>query len=415
MRKATIYFILLSIIGSAINYIAYPTLSRILPAEQYIDITVALSLLTQISTFMSSLIAITIGLSKSHKDSKETVSRLQQIILQAFLVLGALYLLCAPIIMPQIGSPTVYAPPITVMIILSIPITIISGFLNGRQRLVQLGLVSVVTASLQLAAGATCALITRNGPLTMLVMGLTQIISISLLLILFKSEGLPSIRSNIFHFERPEPHLRKIIAYTLISSVAIMIVNLLQVLDLVTIKNIGGAEAQLYTDVYVISRIVFFAGMIFIWPFLGSIKLDEPKYNAKLYMRLALVFALIGVISIAGFAVFGETIYQLMFGRAIMISAILPVVVLSILYKVILLLITALTLYLMVIRSYMCIAVSIISYLSTVVLLQLNPGANNILSILTTLVVGASIALAASLIIILTLNTHNPKSQVNIT
>ena len=399
--RATFVFVCLSILGSALNYIAYPVLARLLPNSQYVDITVALSLLTQISTFMSSLVAVTIGLSKVQENGEKIVSRLQTYLLQLFALLGIIFLVLSPIIMSKINTPTIYALPIAVMIILSIPITIMSGYLNGRQQMVKLGLVVIITASIQFVAGATCAYLTKNGALTMIGMGLTQLLSISLLIFLFRNEKLPAITKGLFQLRLPSVAIRNILIYTIVASVAVMAINLLQVVDLLAINNLEAADAKTYTDIYIVSRIVFFAGMIFIWPFLGSLRPESLRHNLIEFGKLFCLLAIIAGGIIIGLVAVGEPLYSLAFGRTLQLSQTLPIISLSIFYKLLLLYLTAIVLYLIVIRSYRCVIASFISVLFVLLLPSIvTSSPRSVVDVLGPLVLGALLSAIVSGILV---------------
>lgn len=398
MKRTILIFITLSIFSSALNYITYPILARILPAGQYTDITVSLSLLTQISTFLSSLIAVTIGLAKSgESDETEVINVLQTFLLQALSAIGILLLLFSPIIMRLISTPSIYAVPIVFMLIISVPITVISGYLNGKQKMVQLGLVALTTASLQLLAGIVMSFAFRSGVITMLSMGGIQIISILILLYAFRNEHIPMIDKSIFQIRKPGKKILSLLKYTLVASAAIMIVNLLQVVDIIIIKQIHDSASFIYTDVYVVSRALFFAGMIFIWPFLGEINLSNPRKNIRIFLKLMGIFTVLTCAAIAATDIFGNSIFALLFGRNLLATGGILVVNLSILYKAFLLILTSLTLYFIVLHKYSVVAIAAVSCLliyglyiylphktalDTLVALNIGAGASCIMSIL---------------------------------
>jgi O-antigen/teichoic acid export membrane protein len=364
MKRALLIFITLSVFSSALNYITYPLLARLLPADQYTDITVSLSLLTQISTFLSSLIAVTIGLAKSgESNDNKIINTLQTFLLQALSAIGIFLLIFAPIVMSLISTPSIYVIPIVLMLIVSVPITVISGYLNGKQKMIKLGLVALTTASFQLVAGTAAALAFQSGVLTMLSMGSIQIISIFILLYAFRDEHIPRIDKSIFKIQKPSKKVLSLLKYTLIASVAIMTVNLLQVVDIIIIKQIHSSTALMYTDVYVVSRALFFAGMIFIWPFLGDISLSEPANNMRIFLKLMGTFILLTGVAIAIVSIFSDNIFSILFGRNLLIANATLIVILSILYKLSLLILTSLTLYFIVLHKYTAVTVATVSCL----------------------------------------------------
>lgn len=392
MKKSILPFILLSLFASALNYFAYPLLARLLPSSEYVNITVALSIFTQISTFLSSLSAVTIGLTKIPGHSS-MLHRLQISLLQVFSVFGIIFLILSPLIMSSVHTPVVYALPIVLMILMSIPITIISGYLNGRQLMTKLGLVAVITASLQFITGIVTATLSNNGFLTMLCMGSVQIISIHILLRFLKDSTLPRISKELFVIEKYSSRATRLLLFVIAASFAIMAINLLQIFDLLVIKNIDGSTAKAYTDVYIISRIVFFGGMILIWPFLGALKLDDNRSNKRAYMKLLGIFGLLGVVVISTLTFAGGYIVQLLFGQNYYGTQLNETLLLSTLYKLFFLIITAVCLYFIVFRSIKSIYFGIlVSVLITVSYLLAD--ASDVQSILSHLTAAAGVSSA---------------------
>ncbi|HTM06498.1 MAG TPA: hypothetical protein VL201_04605, partial [Patescibacteria group bacterium] len=174
-------------------------MGRVLPDNQYIDITVSLSLFTQISTFLSSIIAVTVGLSKQEDEesSNKTIHILQAFLLRSFIVLSVGFLALSPLIMKYIHTPTIFALPIVLMMFFTIPITIISGYLNGKNKLIQLGMVIAISAILQFIVAISVGLITNSGILTMLSMTLAQILAILTIYYLLKDQKIPSLSASI--------------------------------------------------------------------------------------------------------------------------------------------------------------------------------------------------------------------------
>lgn len=399
MKRSLVFYFVLSLTASAINYLAYPVLARILPQNEYVDITVALSLLTQIATFMSALTAITIGLSKQ-KDGTSVISKLQNSLLQIFIVLSITFLIFSPFIFHLIQTPVFYAFPIVIMIILSIPITIISGYLNGKALMVKLGLVAFVTASIQLATGVIAAIISRNGIVTMSVMGLAQIISILLLVRVLNEPSMPIIDRSIFKLEPYSAQTKKILVFAIVSAFAIMAINLLQVVDLILIRSLGNDTAKLYADMYIISRVVFFLGTILIWPFLGELSLSNHRHNRFVFIKLIGQLGLLGLAAILVSYLFGDKLSYILFGTTYQLAAIQTTLILSILYKLLFIVITASCLYLTVVGSYLNALVGLTSIIIIAIAAILPLGTQSVNTFLLGLTIGAAAeAMLASCIV----------------
>lgn len=357
MKKSTIVFILLSVVASAISYTLYPVLSRLLPANQYIDITVALSLLTQISTFLSSIIAITIGLSKSEGNGKAQpkIEALQEMLFKLFIILVVVFLIISPVVMPSIDIPIQFVIPISIIMLASIPIATISGYLNGRAELMKLGILTVAVAGSQFLIASIVAFITRNGLIATLSMAAAQIITIFFAHSAFRNDNLPGIGKMAWKLApvfSDKQHLKRLALYTLVASIALMALNLAQIADLLIIQTTNNGDSKFYADIYVVSRVVFFAGMIFVWPFLSEIDIINHRLNRIPLVKAGAVFGVISVGAIAGLYAYGDIIIHLMLGVDYELQAIRSIGVLSVLYKTLFLIITAVVLYFVVLHRY---------------------------------------------------------------
>ena len=240
----------------------------------------------------------------------------------------------------------------------SIPTSVISGFFNGKNRLVKLGYVTVLVAVFQFVCTILVGFTTRNGVAALNAMAVGQFLSIGVIYVLFKKEGLPSIITPLTTKTPAKTEsMRSLVTYTALCSLAIMLINILQIADLLLIKGHGSADIRLYADLYVISRVVFFAGTVFIWPFLGMIDIYNHTRNTKPLLKLFGIFGLITIGAIGGLLLFGPQITKLLFGSSYTAVQIRHIGILSIVYKFIFLTLTSLTLYFIVIRSYIAVVI----------------------------------------------------------
>lgn len=387
IKKNTIIFIVLSTIASGLNYLVYPIMSRVLSSGSYVDMTVSLSLFTQISTFLSSIIAITIGLSKAseqHDHGNKDIETLQSFLLRAFFVLSVLFLAFSPLVLPSIHTPVKFAVPITLMLMFSIPISIISGYFNGKNLMTKLGIVTLTSAATQFTVAVVVSFITHSGLVVMLSMSIAQLITILLVYRLFSTDKLPRF-ANIFKpISTPDPATRNLLKFTLITSVAVMVINISQMADLFMVQNLRGVNMKFYTDIFVISRMVFFAGTIFIWPFLGELSITSHHLNRKPFRSLLTYFLAISLGAITILILFGEKLFSLLFGSQYQYSTIVSIGILSVIYKLLLLVITSVVLYYVVMRNYVS---SLLSFSTGIVLVGVFVGLDKSSSLLRSLCV----------------------------
>lgn len=365
IKKSVFIFIILSLIASALNYIAYPLFARLLPSSEYVNITVSLSLFTQISTFLSSIIAITIGLSKSERDESADgkIEILQAFLFKLFIILAAVFLIISPLVMGKLNTPILFAIPISIMMFFSIPIQVISGWFNGKNQMVKLGIVVLIVASSQFIIGVSTSIITHNGLATMLSMTVAQVISLTIIYSVFSSDRLPAISRSLKTKVSTirDKHIGPLIIYTAVASLSVMAISIVQIADLLILQGLTSVNLKFYTDIYVISRVVFFAGMIFIWPFLGEISVDHHHFNRKPFYKVIGYFTLITLMAIVALYFFGDRLTSILFGSSYSLQLIRTVGILSVLYKYFLLIITAVILYFIVLRRYTVAVLSVIA------------------------------------------------------
>ncbi len=364
MKKEILFYIVLTSIASLVNYLVYPLLGRILPGDQYVEMTVSLTLLTQVTTFLSSIIAVTIGISKSKSSEKvkQKLTDLQSILFQVFLIIILFFLATSPLTLPLTHTPVSYSIPISIMMLLTIPITLISGYLNGKNRLKKLGGIILFSAILQATIGISAAVTMHNGLATIYAMCLAQIIAVVIIYAIIKEEHLPNPLGSLrLHMSFSDPSNRKLIFNVLAAGVSILALSLTQLLDLIVVQDIADTNIKQYTDLYIISRMVFFAGMIFIWPFLGQIDVVNKLRNRLLFLKLLGVFLLVSIITILAMALAGSSIIHILFGSIAPMPHILTLVTLSVVYKLCLLIITAVALYLIVLQRYSFISLCLLT------------------------------------------------------
>lgn len=395
MRRSTSIFIALNILAAAINYLLYPILSRILPSAEYVDITVSLSLFTQMSTFLSSVIAVSISLAKFDKESTahQRIATLQAVILKVFLFLATGFLLVSPFVMQWANTPAWFAIPITSMMLFSIPVTIISGYFNGKNLIIQLGFVAALSAVLQFGFALFAALLFHNGFITMVSMSIAQIVTLATIHLVFRNSQLPKTSPKaVLDIKIRSPKTYRLIRYTVASGVAVLAISLVQLLDLVTAQRLAEVNIKQYTDLYILGRVIFFAGMMLVWPFLGGINIKQLRANLKPLFKLIAFFVSLLVAMMGLLWVASESLTKVMFGATYAFDSVGAIVFLSMIYKVLLLILTVIVLYFIVIRNASAVWLSVIVSASLFIASWIVPSSTSIAQLLLILNLIASIA-----------------------
>jgi O-antigen/teichoic acid export membrane protein len=370
-NKNIIIFVLLSAAASFLNYATYPALARALPESQFINITVALSLLTQMSTILSSIIAISTSLTKEKSNASfKQIEILQSVIIYLLFAVILVFLLLSPMLLPLINLSGVYLLPVCIMLLLAVPISIISGYLNGKKLIIKLGLAALASAFAQFVLSVSVGFATNNSVLALMAMATGQLISVAAIYIVYKGENLPHIKNIFYHRTKDifNPSMRAIIKFTILSSLGVMFINILQILDLLAVQN-RGIDESVYTDLYIVSRVVFFAGTIFVWPFIASTELKSPKSNVNYLLKLVGILTILTLLAAAGIMFFGSIITQVLVGRSYDQVTYNSIGLLSILYKYLYIILYALVLYFTVMRSYFAVylplLIGVVSFMFT--------------------------------------------------
>ena len=383
-RLVLIYFVALSGVASLLNYATYPLLARVLSNQDFVNTTVALSLLTQMSSFLSSIVALSAGLAKQDSDdTNEIIEQLQAVLMKFFVLIIVSFLVISPLLLSSINLTTAFIIPVSLLLLFSIPISIISGFLNGKHKIVKLGLATLLSAVLQFTLTILVGYSTKSGALALGAMASGQLIAIFAIYFFYKEDKLPSLSSVIRHKLKDSlsGDFKDLVKFTLLSALGIMAINILQVFDLLIIQH-RQLDARLYTDLYIISRVVFFAGTIFIWPFLSYVDIRNRLHNRILFLKLACVFTLISATSTVGLIFFGQQTANVLFGNIYDLETIGSIGVLAITYKYLFLMITSISLFFIVIRSYWSVSLALILTIVTAIFAYSVPNNTSTLSTL---------------------------------
>lgn len=374
--------------------------------------TVALSLLTQVSTLLSSIIAISTGLTKEKtKKSFNQIEILQSVIIYLLFTVIFVILLLSPLLLPLVRLSYVFLIPVCLMLVLSVPISVISGFLNGKKLLVKLGITALLSAIAQFFLSVSIGFTTKSGVAALVAMATGQFVSIIAIYFIFKKDNLPHIKSIIHHrlADIANPSMRKIVKFTIFSSLGVMLINILQILDLLAVQN-RAMDEKMYTDLYIVSRVVFFAGTIFVWPFIASTELHNFKINRIHFSKLVIILTTMTLAAGLLLVIFGTTVTNLLFGTSYSQSTYSSTGSLSILYKYQYILLYALVLFFTLIRSYTAVYLPVLVALLSFTFTYFLPSNSTTNELLVGLNAIAFIGLSTGILLFL----KRPKSSSNL-
>jgi uncharacterized membrane protein len=141
--------------------------------------------------------------------------------------------------------------------------------------------------------------------------------------------------------------------------------------------------------------------MIFIWPFLGQLQLENHSHNVKILLRLVGIFCAISLLAIFALLIGGQMVASVLFNSYYPADVISLTGALSIVYKLLLLIITAASLYMIVMRRYRVTTVAIASTLALLIATRMIGSGASINNALTILDIAMAIATLLSLLLVL--------------
>lgn len=328
----------------------YPLLARILGRDDFTDTNVALALVSQITSMMSAVVALAISETLYNPKKKgEAVTFLQAQVTRLYGVVMLIFIVASPLIFSLVRLPMSFIIPLSAVLFFTVPIAIISGYFNGKSMLSKLGAVGMIVASSQFVLAIIFGYVSKSGNLSILGMALGQAVAIYICYRIFKDERLPKIRDSLapgkFASTTSQSHSAIVVA-----SLTILSLNILQIADLLLI-NAKGIEQQMYSDISIVSRVVFFGASMFIWVFLSKIRLNDSKSNANSFLTLSAIALVIFIISSLVFFFMGDTILKAITGANYYLPDIRFIGIASMLYRIIYVLNISIVLYLIVTRN----------------------------------------------------------------
>jgi len=343
-------FFIFSILASFLNYLTYPLLARILGREDFTDTNVALALVSQITSMMSAIVALAISETLySPKKKGEVVSALQSQVTRLYGVVMLIFIVTSPLIFNLVKLPLKFIIPLSAVLFFTVPIAIISGYFNGKSLLTKLGAVGLIVASSQFTVAIIFAILSKSGSVSILGMALGQAAAIIICYRIFKSERLPTIRESVS--KKPQTTSTGMAHRTIvIASLCILALNILQIADLLLI-NAKGVDQQMYSDISIVSRVVFFGASMFIWVFLAKIRINDSRSNAKSFVSLTAISLGIFAIGSILFCFLGDFILKAITGTTYYLPDIRFIGLASILYRILYVPNISVVLYLIVTRN----------------------------------------------------------------
>lgn len=265
VSKTSAIFITLSLAGSLANYLVYPFISRHFTTSQFGDFTLILSIFNQVLSILLAFNVISIALVKQNleHEARFKAQAIQKALIWFFMAISILLLVFSSPLRRglNIANPE-YLFLLTLLLLVSVPSIIWSGYLQGHKKLVHVGIFLSSSAFLKLFFSIVLA--SYGGIAGGLFGVLVGITLATILLWATKPINLPSLRYVFKGFDPSETNfLFKARRYILGTLFVVGSLGVLQNIDIILSKAFFSPEiAGLYTGISIISKAIYFLSFL---------------------------------------------------------------------------------------------------------------------------------------------------------
>jgi O-antigen/teichoic acid export membrane protein len=145
-------FVTLSLAAAAISYALYPVISRVFSLQELGDYVTIIGLSNQVMGLLLAFSVISIALVKQYgeDDANNKAQVIQKILLWLFLGLSVLVLIFSPLLQHLLKIQNLVSfVVLSLIMLLSVPTNIWTGFLQGHKEQIRVGIFGVCTAVLK--------------------------------------------------------------------------------------------------------------------------------------------------------------------------------------------------------------------------------------------------------------------------
>jgi len=293
----SILYTILALSGAVLNYLLYPALARVLSLTEFGDFAAIMAISAQVLTILLAFNLISIYLVKkySEDEAREKVQVIQKVLIWLFLGVTGLLLIAAPVVKERlhIADPLAFAI-LALVLISSVPSVIWTGYLQGHDQLIKVGVSSVAASLAKLVFALLLASLwgvsgALWGVLTGVVLGVVGVGLIA-------GMRLPSLRSSISSLSKTQgTFLGGVFGYIIGSAIVVGALGVLQNIDIVYAKTLfSPADAGVYSGISVLSNALYFISFVLIWIVLAAVTFENPRHNRRL---LRTAYSLLGAIA----------------------------------------------------------------------------------------------------------------------
>ena len=315
----SITFFVLSILGAFISYLIYPVLARLLSLSQFGDYVTIIGISNQALGILLAFSVLSIALVKQYGEKEANVKArvIQKVLLWLFMALSVVLLILSPLLQQllniQYGASFI---ALAAIMLLSVPMNIWTGFLQGNKEQIRVGLFAVGSALVKFVLIIMFAqLYGTLGGLFGFALG--TLLGLALLYWLPGKE-VPSLRSVFTKLHKSEKlFLRDNKWYMLQAVFVVGSLVFLQNYDLIRVKALfDPASAGIYSGISVFSNALYFVVFLLIWILLPEFSVHNPTNNRRVLRTAYIVIAGLILCVLFGGIAFANKLLPLLLGQS---------------------------------------------------------------------------------------------------
>jgi O-antigen/teichoic acid export membrane protein len=319
IRHNAVFFIG-SLAVSALNYLYYPVLGRMLTASDFGEVQTLVSLFLQATIFLTVVTNVAVNIVANERDAtlrSRIVYELEHA--STLIALGALAL--ALIFVPQLEKFLQFQQvgpffALALSLLVSVPGALRNAYLRGRSAFGQLSISGIIGSLTKIIFSAGFVFLgwRTTGAIGGLVVA--QILALIYSMVTARRLGLEPVE-GLKLWRRPDIKLiRPHLPYAGLVLIVSLVTTALFSFDVIVVKHYFPAEiAGYYAGIATVARIIYFLTASIAAVLLSTIKLDAtPRENRRLLLRSALLQTVLGGGTLIVFTAVPHLITQILIG-----------------------------------------------------------------------------------------------------
>lgn len=307
------------------SYLYYPVIGHLVPVVVFGEVQAWISLFMEFGIILTAFGYVITNIVNNHEEKAEKTMLLVEVERLALLISVIVFLLlwAASYYLRSSLQFSSSLPFIALgaLIVLNVPATARTYFLQGEKRLKSVALGGIVFAAGKLVLSAV--LVVLGFKLFGVVMGYIVAQAANLYYVAYKTKGrLPSLRSSVplnrsaVRFKTARVELRRELLYGLFILVLLAVVTVLYTSDAIIVRRYFTAnQAGLFSGISSVARIVFFVTASVAGVLIASVKMKESRgHNVSILTKSLLLVVGIGGLVLAAFILLPDLAIRVLIG-----------------------------------------------------------------------------------------------------